>query len=92
MNHDEACLFFDTLGADITIGRPPAADLIAQGRAEERRRTRRTVGLVAASIALVISGAAAVQQAGAGDGDDMAERLCHRHPADPGSWAWVAWS
>jgi hypothetical protein len=67
MNHDQATRYFDALGADLRIGRPSTAELITAGRGAQRRRTRKLVGLSAASVALVLGGTAVVQQAIAGD-------------------------
>jgi heat shock protein HslJ len=76
MNHDEAVRYLDDLGADLRVGRPSTADLIAQGRAAQRRRTRRVTALSAASVALVLGGTAVVQQAIAGgDGGTSHSRV-----------------
>ena len=68
MNHDEATRYLDDLGEQVPDRRPPMADLIGAGKLAERRKTRRTMALVAASVALVLGGGALVQQVTSGDG------------------------
>lgn len=65
MNHDEATRYFDTLGERVSSGRPAVAGLIVAGRAVERRKARRTLALVAASVALVLGGGAVARGVGA---------------------------
>jgi hypothetical protein len=67
MNHDEATRYFDGLGEWVPDHRPPMAELVSAGQAAERRKGRRTIGLVAAAVVLVGIGGAAFQHAAQGD-------------------------
>ena len=67
MNEDQATRLFDALGEGVPDRRPPIPELVAAGRTAVRRRTRRTMALAAASVAVALGGGAVVQRVFADD-------------------------
>jgi hypothetical protein len=82
VNHEEAGVFFDSLG-EATDSRAPLVDLLAAGRVSERRKRRRTIAASAAAVALVLGGGAVVAQTTARVDDPPAPSRLVDPPAAP---------
>ena len=62
MNHEEATEYLDELGDRLPVRPPPVGEIIRAGRVAERRKSERTLALVAAAAVLVVGGAWTVQR------------------------------
>lgn len=75
MNHEEATRYLDDLGERVPDRRPPMAAIVEAGRVAERRRSLRTLALVAASVALVLGGGAMARQVTVGSDDSRGQEI-----------------
>lgn len=62
MNHEEATEYLDELGDRVSVRPPPVGEIIRAGKIAERRKSVRTLALIAAAAVLVVGGGGTVQQ------------------------------